>query len=85
MVLAPLIPHVARRRTLPLLVFAAYALWGMGFLLFLLVASLLYDRFVFHPLPAAPLAPSFWIGLGPLGVGGPGPGAHRPGRHLPVG
>jgi tellurite resistance protein TehA-like permease len=24
---------------------------------------------VFHPLPAAPLAPSLWIGLGPIGVG----------------
>ena len=41
----------------------------MGILLFVLVASLLYDRMVFHPLPAAPLAPSFWIGLGPIGVG----------------
>jgi C4-dicarboxylate transporter/malic acid transport protein len=69
MVLAPLVPHVAAA-DLPLLLFAGYALWGMGFLLFLLVASLLYDRLVFHPLPAAPLAPSFWIGLGPLGVGG---------------
>ncbi len=69
MVIAPLIPHVAPA-DVPLFVFAGYALWGMGFLLFLLVASLLYDRLVFHPLPAAPLAPSFWIGLGPLGVGG---------------
>jgi tellurite resistance protein TehA-like permease len=34
----------------------------------LLVASLIYDRLVFHPLPAAPLAPSLWIGLGPVGV-----------------
>ena len=42
----------------------------MGLLLFVLVASLLYDRLVFHPLPAAPLAPSLWIGLGPIGVGG---------------
>ncbi len=69
MVLTPLVPHVAAA-DVPLLVFSGYALWGMGFLLFLLVASLLYDRLVFHPLPAAPLAPSFWIGLGPIGVGG---------------
>jgi len=40
----------------------------MGLLLFVLVASLIYDRLVFHPLPAAPLAPSLWIGLGPVGV-----------------
>ena len=43
---------------------------GMGFFLFVLVASLLFDRLVFHPLPPAPMAPSVWIGLGPLGVGG---------------
>jgi C4-dicarboxylate transporter/malic acid transport protein len=68
MALVPLAPHVAAA-DLPLLVFTGYAFWGMGFLLFLLVASLLYDRLVFHPLPAAPLAPSLWIGLGPIGVG----------------
>ena len=69
MALAPLAPYVTPA-DLPLLVFASYALWGMGFLLFVLVASLLFDRLVFHPLPPAPLAPSVWIGLGPLGVGG---------------
>jgi len=69
MVLAPLAPYVAAA-DLPLLVFAGYALWGMGFFLFVLIASLLFDRLVFHPLPPAPLAPSVWIGLGPLGVGG---------------
>jgi tellurite resistance protein TehA-like permease len=35
-----------------------------------MVASLLYHRLVYHPLPVAPLAPSLWIGLGPIGVGG---------------
>jgi len=68
MVLVPLVPWVVAD-DVPLLVFAGYASWGMGMLLFLLVASLLYDRLVFHPLPAAPLAPSLWIGLGPIGVG----------------
>ena len=68
MVLVPLIPGVAAA-DLPLLVFAGYAAWGMGMLLFVLIASLLYDRLVFHPLPAAPLAPALWIGLGPIGVG----------------
>ena len=69
MVLAPLAPRVAAA-DLGLLLVAGYASWGMGLLLFVLVASLLYDRLVFHPLPAAPLAPSLWIGLGPIGVGG---------------
>jgi len=68
MVLAPLAPRVATA-DLGLLLVAGYAFWGMGLLLFVLVASLLYDRLVFHPLPAAPLAPSLWIGLGPIGVG----------------
>ncbi len=66
--LVPAVPHVAAA-DLPLLLLTGYAFWGMGFLLFILVASLLYDRLVFHPLPAAPLAPSLWIGLGPIGVG----------------
>jgi C4-dicarboxylate transporter/malic acid transport protein len=69
MVLGPLAAYVAPA-DLPLLVFASYALWGIGFFLFVLVASLLFDRLVFHPLPPAPLAPSVWIALGPLGVGG---------------
>jgi C4-dicarboxylate transporter/malic acid transport protein len=66
--LLPLVPHVAPSDA-ALLIFASYAFWGMGFVLFVLVASLLYDRLIFHPLPAAPLAPSLWIGLGPIGVG----------------
>jgi C4-dicarboxylate transporter/malic acid transport protein len=66
--LVPLVPHVAGGDA-STLILIAYAFWGMGFLLYLLVASLLYDRLVFHPLPGAPLAPSLWIGLGPIGVG----------------
>lgn len=51
------------------LVLAGYAAWGIGFFLFLLVASLLFARLIYHPLPPAGLAPSLWIGLGPIGVG----------------
>jgi len=67
--LLPLLPR-ADAETARLLLFTSYAAWGIGFFLFLMVASLLYDRLVYHPLPAAPLAPSLWIGLGPIGVGG---------------
>jgi C4-dicarboxylate transporter/malic acid transport protein len=67
-VLATFTPHVGPA-DLPALAALEYAFWGMGFLLFVLVASLVYDRLVFHPLPGAPLAPSVWIGLGPVGVG----------------
>ena len=66
--LAPLVSHVGSGDAITLVV-AGYAFLGMGLLLFVLVASLIYDRLVFHPLPAAPLAPSLWIGLGPVGVG----------------
>ena len=69
MVLTPLIPSADASMGRLLLV-TSYATWGIGFLLFLMVATLLYHRLVYHPLPAAPLAPSLWIGLGPIGVGG---------------
>ncbi len=69
MVLVPLMPWVGPEVGRFLLLMS-YAYWGMGFFLFLMVSSLLYDRLVYHPLPAAPLAPSLWIGLGPIGVGG---------------
>lgn len=55
--------------TLRLLVFVGYGFWGMGFVLFLLVMSLLHDRLVLHALPPAGMAPSLVIGLGPVGVG----------------
>lgn len=66
--LAPLVPHVSAS-TARLLVVLGYAFYGMGLLLFVLVMSLLHDRLVLHPLPGPPMAPSLWIGLGPVGVG----------------
>jgi C4-dicarboxylate transporter/malic acid transport protein len=68
MALVPLMPHVSSATSRQLLMLG-YALYGMGFLLFLFVMSLLHDRLVLHPLPGAPMAPSLWIGLGPVGVG----------------
>jgi C4-dicarboxylate transporter/malic acid transport protein len=74
MIIAPLalVPFAstASGDGLALLLAAGYGAWGLGMLLFLLVASLLYARLVFRPLPGAPLAPSLWIALGPIGVGG---------------
>jgi C4-dicarboxylate transporter/malic acid transport protein len=67
--LAALVPH-ASPETARLLLVLGYATWGMGFVLFIMVASLLFDRLVFHPLPPVTLAPSLWISLGPLGAGG---------------
>lgn len=68
LVLTPLAVH-SEGDTARLLVLAGYAAWGIGFFLFLLVAALLFGRLVYHPLPPPALAPSLWIGLGPIGVG----------------
>ena len=66
--LTPLLPHVSASAARLLLV-VGYATLGIGLLLFLLIAAMLFARLVLHPLPPAPLAPSLWIGLGPIGVG----------------
>lgn len=66
--LAPLI-HDAQGQTAGLLTALGYAFFGMGVLLFLFVMSLLHDRLVLHPLPGPAMAPSLWIGLGPVGAG----------------
>jgi len=67
MAIAPLISHVDPAAA-GLLTALGFALFGMGFLLFLLTLGLLYDRLILHPLHPAPLAPTIWIGLGPIGV-----------------
>ncbi len=66
--LAPLIPQVGGANA-RLLLASGYAFLGLGFLLFLFMMGLLHDRLILHPMPGAPLAPSLWIGLGPIGVG----------------
>lgn len=68
LVLVPLIPGASPEVARALLL-ASYAFFGMGFLLYLLVVTMLHHRLVLHPLPHAGLAPSLWIGLGPIGVG----------------
>lgn len=67
MALAPLVSRVDAGMA-GLLVIASYAFFGMGFLLFLVTLGLVYDRLVLHPLAPAPLAPTVWIGLGPIGI-----------------
>ena len=67
MALTPLVPHVGPG-TARLLLALGYAAYGMGFLLFLMILGLLHDRLVLHPLPPAQLAPTLWIGLGPVAV-----------------
>ncbi|PKQ25277.1 MAG: hypothetical protein CVT64_10645 [Actinobacteria bacterium HGW-Actinobacteria-4] len=66
--LMTLVPHVGMGAA-RLLVALGYATFGMGFLLFIFTMGLLHNRLVQHALPPAVLAPSVWIGLGPVGVG----------------
>ena len=68
LVLVPLV-HGSSPATARALLLASYGFWGMGFLLYLLIVTMLHHRLVLHPLPHAGLAPSLWIGLGPIGVG----------------
>jgi len=52
-------------------VIATISLWffGMGMMLFLFVGGFVFMRMISHRLPPCPMAPSFWIMLGPIGVG----------------
>ncbi len=68
LVLVPLVPG-SPPVTARALLLASYGFWGMGFVLYLLIVTMLHHRLVVHALPHAALAPSLWIGLGPIGVG----------------
>lgn len=68
LVVLPLMPG-SSPTTARMLLFMSYAFWGVGFILYLLILAMLFQRLIVHPLPHAMLAPSLWIGLGPLGVG----------------
>ncbi len=68
LVLLPLMPHVSAAAA-RFLFALGYGFWGMGMLLFVLVAVQVYDRLVVHPLPHPSLSPATWIFLGPIGVG----------------
>ncbi len=68
LVLSPLVPGVSATSAREL-VFLSYGFWGMGFILYLVILTMLYQRLTLHALPHAGLAPSLWIGLGPVGVG----------------
>lgn len=68
LVLVALVPG-SSATTARTLLFLSYGFWGIGFMLYLIIIAMLYQRLVLHPLPHAGLAPSLWIGLGPVGVG----------------
>jgi C4-dicarboxylate transporter/malic acid transport protein len=43
--------------------------YGIGFMLFLFVGSVVFHRFINHKLPHPQVSPTFWIILGPIGIG----------------
>lgn len=43
--------------------------YGIGFVLFIILSSIVINRFIFHKMPHAMVLPTFWIILGPIGVG----------------
>lgn len=45
------------------------AFYGMGLMLFVLMAAFVIGRLLQHSMPGAEAAPTFWISLGPIGVG----------------
>lgn len=41
---------------------------GMGSLLFVLVMAVVFNRYIFHALPAAHLTPTLWVGIAPTSI-----------------
>lgn len=66
---APLISTWGSEEACRFACIAAFAFFGIGVLLFVVVGVLLIGRLIEHALPEAHLAPTLWIGLGPIGVG----------------
>ena len=66
---APLISSWGSEQAAQYVSLVAFAFFGIGLLLFLALGALLVGRLIQHGLPEAHLAPTLWIGLGPIGVG----------------
>ena len=66
---APLIATWGSDEACRLACLTGFAFLGIGLLLFIVVGVLLIGRLIEHALPEAHLAPTLWIGLGPIGVG----------------
>ncbi len=66
---APLISSWGSERASQYAAVVAFAFLGIGLMLFLALCALLIGRLINNGLPEAHLAPTLWIGLGPIGVG----------------
>ncbi len=43
--------------------------FGIGIILFIILASIVLNRFIYHKMPHVMALPTFWIILGPIGIG----------------
>ncbi|MBB6063345.1 C4-dicarboxylate transporter/malic acid transport protein [Thermosipho japonicus] len=43
--------------------------YGIGMILFIILSSIILNRFINHSMPHAATTPTFWIILGPIGIG----------------
>lgn len=43
--------------------------YGIGFMLFIYIGAVVFNRLISHKLPHAQMSPTFWILLGPIGMG----------------
>jgi C4-dicarboxylate transporter/malic acid transport protein len=64
---ALLVPHAPAGQPRLTLLLVCLALFGLAAIASLMVASMLWARLTHYKLPAAPLRPTLWILLGPLG------------------
>jgi C4-dicarboxylate transporter/malic acid transport protein len=62
--LLPFVPAGQPRETM---LFACYAMFGLSLVASLVVITLLWSRLAQHKIGAAPMVPTLWIVLGPLG------------------
>ncbi len=60
--------HLDYHMALPLIIIG-YMLWGISVPLAFIIIGILFQRMVFHKLPATELGATIWLPLGPIGMG----------------
>lgn len=50
----------------------SFGIWGAGFFAYVFVNAAVTHRYFFHEMPLNQMAPSVWVGLGPIGAGAAG-------------
>lgn len=50
------------------MMFAAYALWAIGVLFYIIFIAMILHRFFYYPLKASDLQPNYWINMGAVAI-----------------